>query len=118
MTTPSKQSVTFSIKQKTAAGWELIPLEALAGKRLEDALLAMDGRDIVAEFLIEGEKHYFCGTPHWVERMKPKGKGAVTFSEAIQRLRQKGSHVLDEICPGTEVNEVFPGCTVEQMTLL
>lgn len=118
MTTPTEKSVTFSIKQLTADGWELIPLEELAGKRLEDVLLAMDGRDVVAEFLIEGEKHYFCGTPKWVDRMRPKGKVAATFKEAVICMRLKWGHVLDGICPGAEVNEVFPGCTVEQMTLM
>lgn len=110
--------IEWSIKRKEGENWQLIPLADLAGKRLEDAFVGFFGKDIVAEFVIGGQKYYFCGTDKWKSRMSAKGK-AVTFTEAIEMLRVVNPAVLEQICPhGEVIEELFPGSRVEKCTSL
>lgn len=102
-------NLACTIKQKNGDKWELVPLSAVAGKTLEQILNDCDGKEIVAEFVIGGKRFYFCGTPHWLERMNRKGK-AVGFQQAIEILRQRRPELLREEIPGLrDISDVFPG---------
>jgi hypothetical protein len=110
--------VTFSIKNRITAGkWEHVDINAIAGKTLEKMFLDFEGKEIVAEFVFGEEKFYFCGTPHWTERMARKGK-AVSFITAVDILRTRRPELLGEIVPGIQdVAEVFPGSVMEGCTM-
>lgn len=109
--------VTFSIKQKSGADWELIKIESLAGKTLEQSLCGFAGKEVVAEFIIDGKPCYFCGTAHWLGRMSGKGK-AVSFDRAIDILRERNPQLLQAIIPGLpEALRVFPGSEIESIEI-
>ncbi len=105
--------VTFSIKQRDDKGqWNLLPLTRYSGKTLEQVFVELDGQEVVAEFNLDGNLCYFCGTEQWLERMKRKG-AAVSFGYAIARLKDTRPDLLTEVLPvdiasefGGEVEEV------------
>ena len=71
-----------------------------------------DGVEIVAEVNLDGRRMFFCGTDHWLERMKLKGE-AVSFDDAIQRLKQINPELLAETFPVMDmVSNAFEGCQV------
>lgn len=108
-------TVTWSIKERQPDGsWDMTPLAAIAGRTVRQALQSIDGRDCVAEFVIAGAPHYFCGTAHWRDRMKRKGR-AVLAAEAITILETVAPRILEEICPGADIEAVFPGSVLEKV---
>jgi len=111
-------NATFSIKQRvTADKWEYVDINAIAGKTLEEMFLDFEGKEIVAEVIFGEEKFFFCGTPHWLERMSRKGK-AVSFNAAVCILRARRPELLGEVIPGIQdVAEVFPGSVIESCTM-
>lgn len=103
--------IEWSIKRKTDSGWDFIPLVEIAGKTLRQVYRSFIGQDVVAEFKINGQLRYFCGTEEWKKRMSKKGK-AVTFLDAISLLSAVHPGLLDEVCPvPIMVAEEFPGAT-------
>jgi len=105
--------VTWSIKEKNGEKWDFILLADMAGKTLEQFFIEATGREIVAEFIINGERCYFCGNEHWLDRMKKKGR-AVTFAQAIDQLRERNPGLLAEVIPGmAEAEKAFPGSILE-----
>jgi hypothetical protein len=107
--------VTFSIKQRNNNGqWTLLPLGRFSGKTLKQVLLDMDGKEVVAEFNLDGKLCYFCGTEAWLERMKKKAP-AVLFGNAVNRLRDTRPDLLEEILP-VDVAMEFGG-EVESVSL-
>lgn len=116
-----KQEIT--LLRKSGKVWDAVPLDELRGMTLADAMLQFDGVDVVAEFVNElGEgvtkKGYFCGTEKWREFYKKKGFSALTFREAVDLLRRKGSPLLDWVCPPVvdEAIDVFGGGDVVSVT--
>jgi hypothetical protein len=105
--------IIWSMKEKKGENWDNLRLSAIAGKTLEQFFTEFDGREIVAEFIIEDTPCYFCGTTYWMNRMKKKGK-AVTFAQAIEILRTKKPGLLTEIISLLpEVSAAFPGAVIE-----
>ena len=81
--------ITITIKQRNDSGqWEYISAAALVGKTLLMFFQQSAGAEIVAEINLDERRMFFCGTDHWLERMKRKGE-AVSFDDAIQRLKRK-----------------------------
>lgn len=113
--------VTFSIKQKSGADWDLIKIESLAGKTLEQSLCGFVGKEVVAEFVVDQEQFFFCGNSFWLERMQRKGKAA-TFAQAMEILQARCPHLLKESIPGvqdiadvfSEPDTVMEVCTFEK----
>jgi len=71
-----------------------------------------DGAEIVAEVNLDGRRMFFCGTVHWLERMKLKGESA-SFADTIQRLKQLNPELLAEKLPDVDIfSNVFHGCQV------
>jgi hypothetical protein len=110
--------ITWSMKRKTAAGWELPPLAELQGRTLRDVLQAEVGKETVAEFIIGDTLNYFCGTEELKKRMSKKGK-SVTFSRALEILAGINPALLDEKCPDYHgVADVFPGAQAGAQTVV
>ena len=105
--------ITITIKQRDDSGqWEYVSAATLAGKTLLMFFQESDGVEIVAEVNLDGRRMFFCGTDHWLERMKLKGE-AVSFADAIQRLKQINPELLAETFPVMDiVSNVFQGCQV------
>ena len=105
--------ITITIKQRNDSGrWEYLSAAALAGKTLLMFFQESGGVEIVAEVNLDGRRMFFCGTDHWLERMKLKGE-AVSFDDAIQRLKQLNPELLAEKLPDLDiVSHVFAGCQV------
>jgi hypothetical protein len=100
--------VKCSMKQRNGEKWEFVDVSAIAGKPLEDIFHEFDGKEIVAEFVIDDKRFYFCGTPFWQARMTGKGK-AVSFLQAAEILRKTSPGLLREEIPGLRVvADVFP----------
>ena len=110
--------ITIRIKKRTEAGqWQQISIDEYAGKTIEQFFRDADGTETVADVTIDGVSCFFCGTEHWLERMKQKGP-AVSFDYAIARLRDTRPELLQEQIPhSTLFADVFPGATVEEMTI-
>ena len=109
--------ITWSIKRKTATGWEHPPLAELQEKRLLDILRAESGTESVAEFIMDGDTNYFCGTEVLRKRMLKKGK-AITYDRAIQILHETNPALLEQICPDYhQAAEVFPCAQAAQQEL-
>ena len=111
--------ITITIKQLTEAGqWQPIPVADLAGKTLLVFFQQSQGQEIVAEMNLDGRRLFFCGTEHWLERMKTKGE-AVSFDYAIQRLKQVNPAVLAEKIPDVAclAAEIFEGEILEHKIL-
>ena len=104
---------TITIKQRTDSGqWKYISAADLAGKTLLMFFQESVGVEIVAEVNLGGRRMFFCGTAHWLERMKQKGE-AVSFDDAIQRLKQINPELLAEKLPDLDiVSNAFEGCQV------
>ncbi|MHC1697755.1 MAG: hypothetical protein AB9919_06805 [Geobacteraceae bacterium] len=108
--------IIWSIKEKNGATWEMIQLSTLAGKTLQQFFEEAAGKEIVAEFIIGGKQCYFCGTTHWLERMKQKGS-ARTFDQAATLIQDRNPKLLQEVFPGlADIAETFPGTVVESFT--
>lgn len=108
--------LSFSIKKRNGDAWEHIDLVTVAGKTLEEMFLNFEGGEIVAEVVVDGERFFFCGNGHWLERMQRKGK-AVTFLQAVDMLRSRCPHLLGEKILGVqEITEVFSGPSVDMET--
>jgi len=105
--------VSFEIKQRDDKGhWHRVPLSDFVGKSVSAVLAQYEGKAVVAEFIFDGQKFYFCGTDYWCQQMKEKGaKGAVLFSEVPYILKKKKRlDVLAEIIDGAaDVVGVFEG---------
>ena len=105
--------IIWSIKEKTGGTWHMVPLSSLAGKTLQQFFREANGKEIVAEFIIGGEHCYFCGTTHWREQMKKKGK-TCTFDQAAKLIQDKNPDLLLEIFPiMKDISDIFPGVVVE-----
>lgn len=110
--------IEWSIKQREGGKWLLLPLASMAGKTLEQAYWEFSGKEIVAEFIINGKAHYFCGTNELKARMSAKGN-SVTFAEAIDLLRTVSPEILQQVCPaGDLVEEIFPGSRFQKQESL
>jgi hypothetical protein len=108
--------ITWSMKEKKGENWDNLRLSAIAGKTLEQFFTESEGREIVAEFIIEDKPCYFCGTAYWMNRMGKKGR-AVTFAQAIEILRAKKPGLLSEVISLLpEVSAAFPGAVIESHT--
>lgn len=102
------------MKEKIGENWSMINLSAIAGKTLRQIFTEATGREIVAEFIIEGKPCYFCGTTYWLNRMSKKGR-AVTFAQAIELLENKNPGLLQEIIPHLkDIARIFPGATLQK----
>jgi len=113
--------ITVSIKKRDEAGqWKLIPAVDMAGKSLLQFFQESEGQEIVAEVNLEGRRLFFCGTERWVDRMKQQDKGeAISFNQAVQRLKQIRPELLAEKIPGLDiVADVFEGCEVVEHKIL
>ena len=110
--------VKFEIKKRNESGqWKPLDVSIFAGKTIQEVFLELDGQEVVIEFLIDGQRCFFCGNQYWLERMQRKGR-AVTFDSAISRLKDTSPDVLQEKIPHSElINELFPGSTVESQNL-
>ncbi len=111
--------ITITIKKRTEAGqWQPIPAADLVGKTMLVFFQQSDGQEIVAEINLEGRRLFFCGTDHWLERMKEKGE-AVKFDYAIQRLKKVKPELLAEIIPDVAclAAEIFEGEIAEHKIL-
>ena len=107
-----------SMKQRNGEKWEFVDISTIAGKPLEAIFHAFDGKEIVAEFELNNDRFYFCGTPYWQERMTRKGK-AVSFLQAVEILRKTSPKLLREEIPGLKVvADVFrePGAPPESFS--
>ena len=104
---------TITIKQRTDSGqWKYISAADLAEKTLLMFFQESVGVEIVAEVNLDGRRMFFCGTDHWLERMKQKEE-AFLFDDAIQRLKQLNPELLAEKLPDMDiVSNVFEGCQV------
>jgi len=109
----------FEIKRRNEAGqWKHLSISFFAGKTLHQVFLDLEGQEVVIEFLIDGKKCFFCGNQYWLERMQQKG-AAVTFNDAINRLRDTRPDILQEKIPKADlIDEVFPGATVDRTEIL
>jgi len=113
--------IMIAIKQRDESGrWHHVYAADLAGKTLLQFFQDSVGREIVAEVNIEGRRLFFCGTEHWRERMNRAEKGeAISFDQAIQRLKQIRPELLAEKIPGLDiVADVFEGCEVVEHKIL
>ena len=110
--------VKFEIKKRNETGqWKHLDIGFFAGKTLRDVFLELDGQEVVIEFLIDGKRCFFCGNQYWLERMQQKG-AAVTFDNAIERLKATRPDILEEKIPKADlINDVFPGATVQTTEL-
>lgn len=108
--------VKFEIKKRNEAGqWKHLDVGVFAGKTLKEVFLDLDGQEVVIEFLIDSKRCFFCGSNYWIERMQRKGP-AVSFHEAINRLKDTRPDLLAEIIPAADIiNKVFPGAEVDQI---
>jgi len=107
--------VKFSIKRRNEQGqWQHLAISEYSGKTLGRMLMDLDGQEVVAEFELDGKLCYFCGTEHWLERMKRKGP-AVLFGNAVSRLKDTRPDLLEETLP-VDVASEFGG-EVEQGSL-
>lgn len=111
--------ITITIKQRSDSGqWKHISAVDLEGKTLLMFFQQSVGAEIVTEVNIDGRRMFFCGTDYWLERMKQKGD-AVSFADAIQRLKQINPELLAEKLPALEiVCNVFEGCQVVEHKIL
>lgn len=118
----SEPRLIWSMKQRVKGEWQNFPLNLLAGKTLRQVNEESTGKDIVAEFIIAGEKCYLCGTPELKARMLKKGK-AVTFEEALVIMETVAPADLDMICPPVpdeimeSMEKNFPGATLVSIEL-
>lgn len=105
--------ITLAIKKRTESGqWQNIQAAEIAGKTLLIFFQESIDREIVVEVNLDGRRLFFCGTDHWLQRMKTKGE-AVTFDYAIQRLKQINPQLLAEVLPEMDiVTDVFEGATI------
>jgi len=114
--------ITVSIKKREESGqWKLIPAADLAGKTLLQFFQESEGREIVAEVNLEGRRLFFCGTERWQDRMSQQDKGeAISFDQAIQRLKKIRPELLAETIPGLDiVTDVFgEGCEIVEHKIL
>ena len=110
--------VVFSIKERSVdtGEWKFISVNALAGQPLEVMFNAYAGKEVVAELVIGEERFFFCGTDHWLERMRRKGR-AVSFAAGLEILRQRRPGLLQEIIPMVEeIAGIFEGSTLQQIS--
>ena len=110
--------IKFEIKKRHESGqWKHLDVGVYAGKTLQEVFLDLDGQEVVIEFLIDEQRCFFCGNQYWLERMQRKGP-AVSFDEAVNRLRDTNPDLLQEKIPAAEmINEIFPGAKVESYSL-
>ena len=117
-----KPRLIWSMKQRINGEWQNLPLNLLAGKTLRQVNVEQNGQDVVAEFVIAGEKCYLCGTDDLKKRMAKKGK-AITFAEADTIMATVAPEDLDLICPPVPEEyiaaalEAFPGISVDKVEL-
>lgn len=107
----------FSVKERTASGrWEEVKITEFAGRSVKDALLALSGREAVAELVYNGITYYLCSTPLWMERMQAKGK-AMLIADMVKTLQDNLVELLHEKIPHADaVARIFPGATLESHT--
>jgi len=114
--------ITVSIKKRDEATgqWKLIQAADLAGKSLLQFFQESEDKEIVAEVNLEGRRLFFCGTDRWVDRMNQQDKGeAISFDQAIQRLKKIRPELLAEKIPGLDiVADVFEGCKVVEHKII
>ena len=105
--------ITITIKQRSESGqWKYLMASDVEGKTLQVFFQQSIGAEIVAEVNIDGRRMFFCGTDYWLGRMKQKGE-ALSFADAIQRLKQINPDLLEETLPDLElIGSVFRGCRV------
>ena len=107
--------IRFEFKKRDEKGrWNHLDVSVFARKTLREVFHSLEGQEIVAEFMIDGQRCFFCGNQYWHERMQRKGV-AVRFDEAIERLQKSRPEILDQEIPTAEIiSEVFTGATVEK----
>lgn len=105
--------IKFEIKKREESGqWKHLEIGVFAGKTIREMLLDMDGKEVVVEFLLDGQRCFFCGNSYWLERMERKGP-AVSFDEAINRLGDVKPDLLEGRIPEDDlISQVFPGSAV------
>lgn len=108
--------IEWTIRKRGDGGWTDVPLEDVVGESLEAVLNSYAGQEVVAEFVMDGKKHYFCGTGELKERMRAKGH-SITFAEGIELMRSACPEFAVFTCPlGEEVQDVFgPGSVIEKI---
>jgi len=113
--------ITVAIKERDDLGrWNSVPTADLAGKSFLQFFQESEGREVVAEVNLDGRRLFFCGTDRWVDRMNQQDKGeAISFDQAIQRLKQIRPELLAEKIPALDVvADVFEGCEITEHKIL
>ncbi len=108
--------VKLSIKIRDEHGrWKDLPVSDLVGKTLEQFFNESQGKEIVAEFELDGTKCYFAGTDHWIDRMSKKGK-TISFEDAVTRLKEIRPDLLLDWLPDLGlVDEFFKCSTIDRI---
>lgn len=117
--------IAVSIKNRDQKGyWQTIKLSAISGKTLGQYFAESDGCETVAEIIIDDHRHFFCGTQHWLERMRQRMDqqyqassrrpySLATFAQGIDYLKKHRPELLDETIPVPDsAIEIFGDCSI------
>jgi len=116
---PAALRITIKQRQHDAQ-WQTMPLISFAGKSIRQALLQLDGSEVVVELSYDGKKRYLCGTDEWCDWTRKNLGHAMRIKQAVETLNSKFSQVVDEVIPHLDViDQVFNDlgcCRIESHT--
>lgn len=87
--------LTFRFKE--GSDWKPVPLRVFSGLSGEESLLYLDGTETVAEYRHGDDRGYLCGLPKWVDYYRAKGFKAMSFKEAVEKLKRTQPHVMEAV---------------------
>lgn len=105
-------------KLHTGIAWENIPLDDTRDMTLEKIVTLYDGKPCYIHWKgDDGKQGVFCGTVKISEYFTSQNIPAMLFTEALTKLRAKGSPILTAVVPTAAVEQIFPGTQLEQFVL-